>query len=121
MSSMVRKSSNPRSAVAAKPVQYRPLSTDSVAGLRKTFEKSKLPGKIPLLSDHALNVFKRYRAFDEFENQPLHGTFLIDGAARVRWQDISFEPFTEPKFLLTEARRLLRLPGSRDSVRAAGR
>ena len=31
-SSMVRKSSRPRSAVAANPAQYRPLNTDCVAG-----------------------------------------------------------------------------------------
>ena len=58
------------------------------------------------------------RAIDDFENRALHGTFLIDGAGKVRWQDISFEPFNEPKFLLTEAKRLLRLPGSSDSVRS---
>ncbi len=97
------------------------ISTDSVEGLKKTFEKSKLPGKVPLLSDHELKVFKAYRAYDDFENHALHGTFLIDGAGKVRWQDISFEPFSEPKFLLTEAKRLLRLPSGGESVRAAGR
>jgi len=41
---------------------------------------------------------------------PLHGTFLIDAAGKVRWQDISFEPFTAVNFLLEEAERLLSLP-----------
>jgi peroxiredoxin len=86
------------------------ISTDSVESLRKTFEKSKLPTKVPLLSDPGFKAFRSYRSFDEFENVPLHGTFLIDGAGLVRWQDISYEPFTEPKFLLTEAKRLLGLP-----------
>jgi peroxiredoxin len=64
----------------------------------------------PLVSDAGLRVFKSYRAFDDFENQPLHGTFLIDGDGLVRWQDISYEPFNNPDFLLKEARRLLELP-----------
>src|SRR5258707_10968128 len=36
VSSMVRKSSSPRSAVAARPAQYRPLSTGAVSGSRTT-------------------------------------------------------------------------------------
>ena len=61
----------------------------------------------PLVSDAELNVFKRYRCYDDFEKQPLHGTFLIDGAGRIRWQDISYEPFMDPDFVLKEAKRLL--------------
>jgi hypothetical protein len=45
--------------------------------------------------------------YDDFENQPLHGTFLIDGEGNVRWQDISYEPFMDHQFLLKEAQRLL--------------
>ncbi len=86
------------------------ISTDSVEGLRATFAKSKLPERIPLVSDHELKVFKAYRAFDDFEKQPLHGTFLIDGNGRVRWQDVSYEPFRDVKFLLAESKRLLALP-----------
>lgn len=40
---------------------------------------------------------------------PLHGTFLADGAGRVRWLDVSFEPFTEIEWLLAESKRLLGL------------
>ena len=54
-----------------------------------------------------MEVFKKYRAYDDFENQPLHGTYLIDSRGRVLWQDISYEPFTDPEFLLEESRRLL--------------
>jgi len=43
---------------------------------------------------------------------PLHGTFLVDGNGKVRWQDISYDPFTELKFLATESRRLLGMGGS---------
>ena len=42
-----------------------------------------------------------------FEQQPLHGTFLLDKTGLVRWQDISYEPFTDTEFLLKETKRLL--------------
>ncbi|MEO1984306.1 MAG: hypothetical protein ABGZ24_27635 [Fuerstiella sp.] len=61
----------------------------------------------PLVSDADLNVFKKYRCYDDFENQPLHGTFLVDGEGRIRWQDISYEPFMDPDYVLKEAQRLL--------------
>ena len=31
----------------------------------------------------------------------------MDGAGKVRWQDISYEPFKDLKFLVNESRRLL--------------
>jgi hypothetical protein len=65
------------------------------------------PLAITLLSGDDLSVFKNYRAFDDFENLPLHATFLIDKDGLVRWQDISYEPFTNAQFLLDEAKRLL--------------
>lgn len=109
------------------------ISTDEVNELQKSIEnyqievqskltsakdKNTLPGineftgefPFPLVSDAELNIFKAYRAFDDFEDQPLHGTFLIDGDGLVRWQDISYEPFNEPDFLLKESKRLLQLP-----------
>ncbi len=87
------------------------ISTDSADGLKKTLAQSKSDEgfRFPLLSDQSLGAFKSFRAFDDFEDLPLHGTFLIDGQGLVRWQDISFEPFTDTKFLLTESRRLLGL------------
>jgi len=62
------------------------------------------------MSDANQTAFKDFRCWDDFEDQPLHGTFLIDGSGRVRWQDISYEPFNDPEFLLKEAKRLLALP-----------
>jgi len=85
------------------------ISTDSPGDLQKSHDnyKNKTPFPFPLVSDNKLEIFKKYRAFDDFENIPLHGTFLIDGQGRVRWQDISYEPFMNPNFLLKEAMRLL--------------
>jgi peroxiredoxin len=61
----------------------------------------------PLLCDAERKVFRAYRAYDDFENMPLHGAFLIDAAGLVRWHDIGYEPFMDPKFVLDESRRLL--------------
>ncbi len=84
------------------------IGTDNLGGLRETFQlDKKKPFPFPLLSDASLKIFKKYRVFDDFEKQPLHGTFLIDRAGLVRWQDISYEPFTEVEFLLKESKRLL--------------
>ena len=65
---------------------------------------------IPLHSDAQLTAFKAYRCFDDFEQQPLHGTFLLDAHGRVLWQDIGYDPFMDVDFLLKESQRLLALP-----------
>ncbi|WP_339732331.1 redoxin domain-containing protein [uncultured Gimesia sp.] len=84
------------------------ISTDNQEGLKtsiKNYDKGDLP--IPLFSNDKLDVFKTFHVFDDFEKQPLHGTFIIDADGNVLWQDISYEPFMDPKFVLKEAKRLL--------------
>jgi peroxiredoxin len=95
----------------AQGVSIVAVSTESEEGLHKTAQKAKLTEgfPFPLLSDASLKTFKAYRAYDDFEHMPLHGTFLVDGAGKVRWQDISYEPFADMKFLLSESHRLLGL------------
>ena len=85
------------------------ISTDDQSRLQKSLNnyKGKKPFPIPLVSNNKLDVFKKYRVYDDFEKIPLHGTFLIDGRGRVRWQDISYEPFMNVDFLLQESKRLL--------------
>ena len=84
------------------------VSSDDEEGLKKSIENyTGGPLPLPLAADPSLETFKAYRCYDDFEKQPLHGTFVIDAAGRVRWQDISFEPFMDPNFVLTEAQRLL--------------
>jgi len=93
-------------------IQIVAIGTDPSHDLQKTFAKAKEDDgfPFPILSDASFTAFKAYRAFDDFENIPLHGTFLIDADGLVRWQDISFKPFTEAKWLLAESKRLLALP-----------
>jgi peroxiredoxin len=87
------------------------ISAESIADLTRTVETMRSHGEpaIEVLSDQSLEVFKAYRAFDDFERAPLHGTFLLDGNALIRWQEIGAEPYTDAEFLLEEAKRLLAL------------
>ena len=84
------------------------ISSDDQADLSKSLENFDGDLKIRLASDSALEIFKSFRAHDDFEGQPLHGTFLIDRTGRIRWQDISYEPFMDHEFLLEESKRLLK-------------
>jgi peroxiredoxin len=99
---------------AAQGIDLVAVSTDNVEDLRRSVESRVQAGMSPLpitlLSGHDLAVFKSYRAYDDFENLPLHATYLIDKDGLVRWQDISYEPFTNAKFLLDESKRLLSYP-----------
>jgi peroxiredoxin len=95
------------------------ISTDDEPSLQKSldnYQSGEFP--FPLVSDAALDTFKRYRVYDDFEGQPLHATFLIDGDGLVRWQDISFEPFQNVDFLLEESKRLLAIPAAPSAAAA---
>jgi peroxiredoxin len=70
--------------------------------------KDALKFPMPILPDPKLELFKRYRAFDDFENQPLHAVFLIDPQGNVRFQRISSDPFLDVEFIKTEAERVNR-------------
>ena len=98
------------------------IGTDSVAGaaasLEALAESERFP--FPLLADPELAAFKAWRCFDDFEGAPLHGTFLVDGAGRLRWQDVSFDPFIEIDWLLGESRRLLGLRTGGAEVHGSG-
>ena len=63
-----------------------------------------------MVANPELDVFKAYRAFDDFEDLALHGTYLIDEKGSILWHDISYEPFMEVEWLLDESKRLLGLP-----------
>jgi len=88
------------------------VSTDTPEGLKETLageEGKTSPFPFPLYSDSGLAAFKAYRAYDDFEEMPLHGTYLIDGGGRIRWLEISYQPFMKPEWLLEECQRLLAL------------
>ena len=94
------------------------VSTDKQELLSRAYDDLDEAFPFPLVADPDLNVFRKYRCYDDFEQQPLHGTFLIDGTGKIRWQDISYEPFMDPDFVLKEATRLIgqdQVPSLRDS------
>jgi peroxiredoxin len=97
------------------------VSTDSPEGLHKTLAQARDDGgfQFPIVADASLETFKAYRAFDDFEKNPLHGTFLIDADGQVRWQNISHQPFNDAAWLLAESKRLLsvRLPEATTAAR----
>jgi hypothetical protein len=43
----------------------------------------------------------------------MHGTFLIDAQGRIRFRDISDEPFNNPTFLLKEGKQLVSVASAR--------
>lgn len=99
------------------------LETPQAAtGIRtKLSLKAGQPLPFPILSDSSLNAFKKVRAHDDFENENLHATILIDTKGRQRWQDISWEPFKDTKFALEESKRLLELDTPAASTAQAGK
>jgi peroxiredoxin len=90
------------------------VSSDDAAAARKLLA-SYQPEAFPflMLTDPELTVFRLYRAYDEFEGIALHGTFLIDPAGLVRWNDVGPEPFMDVSFLIGEFQRLLSRPAER--------
>lgn len=96
------------------------VSTDNMTDLKLSQENygtEKFP--FPLVSNSDLDIFKKYRCYDDFEQKTLHGTFLIDAEGLIRWQDISYEPFMDAKFLLGESQRLLSQPAKRPETNPA--
>ena len=84
------------------------ISTDSGEDLKRALNgDSAKKISFPVASDPKHGVFQQFRAYDDFEQQPLHGTFLIDANNLVRWQDIGYQPFMDTTFVLAEAKRLL--------------
>ena len=67
-------------------------------------------GRIPftLLSDGDKTVFEQYGLIADDQEDPLHGTFLIDRSGKVVWHDVDVHPFLDISFLLRESNRLLR-------------
>ena len=53
-----------------------PTIVEATKALKNNKDGIKFP--MPMLADPKLELFKLYRAYDDFESQPLHGTFLID-------------------------------------------
>ena len=79
---------------------------ESTRKLKQNADGVKFP--MPMLADPTLATFKAYRAYDDFEDSPLHGTFLIDREGKIRYGNTGPEPFLDVEFLKGEAERISR-------------
>ena len=96
-----------KAGIALAAVTLEPLS---LAGrITEQMSTKKLP-PFPIFCDPSQAMFKTFRAYDDFEAEPLHAALLVDAKGRLRWLDISWQPFSDTAFLLKEAQRLLKLP-----------
>lgn len=96
-------------------IEMLSVSTDPVEVLEATLSDEQVRAEnfpIPVVSDHGLGVFKKWRTYDEFDGRALHGTFLLDEEGRIIWEERGNTPYMHPDFLLYEAKRLLDVANS---------
>ncbi len=63
----------------------------------------------PVLADPDLAAFRAFGVYDDFENGPMHGIFLLDSRGRILWRWASHATFENPIPLLWETKRLIAL------------
>lgn len=98
------------------------ISTENISTLKNKLsefaqDKDGFVFPFRFFADPELKIFKAYKVYDDVKRKPdnpkaavaLHGTFLIDAAGKIRWQDIGPQPFDKVQFLLEGSRRLLKL------------
>ena len=82
------------------------IGTDQVDGIRASLldyaETNVTPYPYPVMSDPTGEVFKAYGCWDEFDDEALHGTFLIDPAGMILFSDISAEPFMHSQQVVSD-------------------
>lgn len=81
------------------------ISSDAADVLAKAVKDAPTP--LTMVSDAAGKVF---RAYGCFMDEPLHGTFILDGKGQVRWQAIGVSPYMAVDSLLAEVERLSPAP-----------
>lgn len=93
----------------AEGISFVGISIDSAESLKLAFADEALQSSIPfsVLPDPDLELFRAFKVFDEFEDGPMHATFLISPKGEILWRDIGHAPFDQPRQLLEEAKRLL--------------
>lgn len=76
------------------------ITTDTVKELAKAQARKSLPFLI--LSDPEGGAFRTYGCHDK---EPLHGTYVIDAAGRIRWETTGAAPFLDVAAVLREVDR----------------
>lgn len=90
-----------------KGLQIVAVSTDTVHVLAKELKDSPCP--FPMVADPQMFVFRAYGCMTN--TMPMHGVFLLDDAANVRWQKVSRLPFEDFDSLLARDLADLRTAG----------
>lgn len=86
------------------------ISTDDIEATRAIkHNEAGVAFPMPLIADPSKALFKSYRTYDDFEDAPLHGTFLIDGHGGVRFHRIGSDPFLDVEFIKRETERIRKL------------
>lgn len=93
------------------------VSADAPAELAKPAALAGL--ELRLLSDAEHRNARAFHAWDDFEDQALHATLLVDREGRIRWQHVGAQPFADPGFLLDEMERWGRLQSLASNAGAA--
>ncbi len=87
-------------------VQLLAISHEEIEQLRNQVADISKPLPFAMLADSEGFVFRKFRAFDPFNEQPLHATVFVDSRGWIRWQHIGRHPYMNFGELLTEIRRL---------------
>ncbi len=66
------------------------------------FPEPMFPHQVVFDASNRLEVFRDYECYVPSHQSPLHGVFILDDQGRVRWREISDEPFMEINHLLNE-------------------
>lgn len=91
------------------------VSTDTVDSVREGLKET--PMAFPIVADPEQKIF---RAYGCHAGGPLHGAFLVDDTANVRWQVVSKAPYQDLDQILKESKSMSApLVPSNDPKRAA--
>ncbi len=66
------------------------------------FPGANFPHSVVFDASDQRDVFRDYQCYLALHQSPLHGSFILDDKGRVRWREISDEPFMEVDHLLKE-------------------
>jgi peroxiredoxin len=94
------------------------VSSASPEKNRELEKLGKLSMRIPsdLNHEHA----RRFASYDDFEDQELHSTILIDVKGRVHWKRTGGDPFDDVEFLMKSVKRLNEQNAVEPTAAAAG-
>ncbi len=85
------------------------VTVDGPEGAATTFagpdRAARLPYAFPILANPGGAAFRAWGAWDEFTGLPVHGSFVVDSQAVIRWQATSNEPWMAVNVLYDLAAR----------------